>query len=95
MNESPREIKTSGAVALFSAFPSECGIRNDVLVTVKQLPVEAAGCTLTHVEQHGESEGIRERQRGSGAGPAADQLKVRLKEERREDEEGVWRPILQ
>lgn len=82
-------------MALFSAFPSECGIRNDVLVTVKQLPVEADGCTLTHVEQHGESEGIRERQRGSGAGPAADQLKVRLKEEWREEEEGVWRPILQ
>ncbi len=64
---------------LSHVFPSECGIRNGVLVTVKQLPVAAAGCTLTHVEQQGESGGIKERQRGSRGGPAADQLKVKLK----------------
>lgn len=32
----------------------------------KQLPVEAAGCTLTHVEQQGEKGGIKERD-GEGA----------------------------
>lgn len=64
---------------LSHVFPSDRGIRNDVLVTVKRLPVEAAGCTLTHVEQQGEGGGIKGGRRGSGAGPAADQLKAKLK----------------
>lgn len=90
------EIHKNNAVALMSDMPSRQSVGLETAsLSLSNNYLSRPVAALTHVERQGESGGIKEKQRGSRAGPAADQLKVKLKRNGGRRREGVWRPILQ